>query len=163
MKFEVRHSFPCSPEQLWDALLDPDIEARMTAASQSTQELIETRQEDGATYRLDRFTTTNPAIGKLAGLLGTKGLTFDRETWSYPAERRVAWRFLPPAGVSQLVIEGGFTIAPHDEGAERVATGNVEVKVPMVGRTLEGKIVDAIKTMYAKGADVRRRKLLGEL
>jgi hypothetical protein len=156
MKFEVRHTFAVPPETLWEALLDPKMEEKMTAMSQSTREIVEERSDETSTYRRVRIHSSNPAFAAVAKLLGSATVTFEHETTAHHAARRVDWRFLPPPGLTQIAMAGSFTVGPHAEGSERVAAGQVDVKLPLVGKTIEGKIIDAMKAMYDKGAAVRR-------
>lgn len=159
MKFEIRDTFPVSPEVLFESLIDAEIETRLASMAQAERELLEEREEGDVLFRRLRYTSGNPAFSQLARLLGSDKVTYEQHLRIHRPTLRVTWEMIPPAAADRLKAEGAFWVVAHAEGSERLVEGNVSVKIPLVGGTLEGRVVDAIKKIYSKGTQFRREYL----
>jgi hypothetical protein len=160
MKFEIRDVFATSPEVLWAHLCDPAHEAKLAELAGAERQVLSDATEGDVTRRSVRMTTQNPQMAALAKLLGSTAVAFDQHFVFQHAERSASWRYATPAG-DRIRIGGTWRVSPHAEGAERVVEGEVVVNVPLMGGTLEGKIVQAIKDTFAKGSAWRKRQLAG--
>lgn len=159
MKFEIRDAFPAPPDVLFASLIDADVEQRLAAMAQAERAVLDEQIVDGKTVRRVRFSSANPAFSQLARLIGSNTVTYEQHLEIDHAAMSVSWKMIPPAAADKLSAEGRFWVVPHAEGSERLVQGEVQVKIPMVGGALEGRVVDAIKKIYAKGSQYRRELL----
>lgn len=159
MKFEIRDAFAVPPEVLLASLLDPEIDSKLAQMTQSTREGLDETTEGDLIVRRVRYSSTNPAFANVAKLLGTDRVSYDQTLRIDMARRVVAWQMFHPAVGDRLKAEGTFRVEPHPEGSERIVEGNVEVRIPLIGGTMEGKVVEFLKKMYARGTQWRREYL----
>jgi hypothetical protein len=158
MKFEIRDSFALSPEALWTELFDPENEAKLAQLAGANREVVAQTVEGDRTTRHVRIHTSHPQMAQLAKLLGGDSVSFDQHFVLDAATRRCTWRYETPAG-DRVRIAGTWRVEPHAEGAERIVEGDVKVSIPLVGGTLEGRIVQSIRDTFAKGTAWRKARL----
>jgi hypothetical protein len=160
MKFEIRDVFATTPEVLWAHLCDPTHEAKLAEMAGAERQVLSDETEGDVTRRSVRMTTQNPQMATLAKLLGSSSVSFDQRFEFRHADRTATWTYATPAG-DRIRVGGVWRLVPHADGTERVVEGEVVVNVPLVGGTLEGKIVQAVKDTFAKGSAWRKRQLAG--
>ena len=158
MKFEIRDSFALSPEALWTELFDPENEAKLAQLAGANREVVAQTVEGDRTTRHVRIHTSHPQMAQLAKLLGGDSVSFDQHFVLDAATRSCSWRYETPAG-DRVRISGTWRIDAHPEGAERVVEGEVKVSIPLVGGTLEGRIVQSIRDTFEKGTAWRKARL----
>jgi hypothetical protein len=159
VKFELRDPFAVPPDVLFSSLIDPELDAKLAQMTQSTREHISETTEGDVIVRKVRYSSGNPAFANVAKLLGTDRVTYEQHLRIDMARMHVDWQMVHPAVGDRLKAEGSFCVVPHPEGSERVVEGVVEVRIPLIGGTMEGKVVEFIRKMYARGTQWRREYL----
>ncbi|HMV69651.1 MAG TPA: DUF2505 family protein [Myxococcota bacterium] len=159
MKFEQRDTFAVAPDVLFASLIDPEIDARLARMAQAEREPIDEVADGDVIVRRVRYSSGNPAFAGVARLLGTDRVTYEQHLRIDAAKRTVDWKMVHPAVADRMKAEGRFWVVEHAEGSERIVEGTIEVRIPLMASMLEGKVVDFLRKMYARGTQWRREYL----
>jgi hypothetical protein len=154
-------------EQQWDAGVDEVIEIYLDEAFWSgldalsrtgTPEVLGVaRSGDRAVVRL-RYSLDVELPGEAARFIDTGEVTWVEETtWDLPL-RRATVRFLPAQGGGLLRASASATMEGARDSAIRRVTGELRVRIPLVGGRVERAIVDGIgEHLDAEAAAVAER------
>ena len=155
MKLDVRHSLPCSPEQFWDLFWDPEFERRLDSSASIHREMLELNPEvDGVqTWRI-RFTPERELPRAVAKLIGNSKLVYDQESRLDRGAGILEWRVIPQVLADKVTAQGTMRIVPAPGGCERIVTGEVSVRVPMLGGRIEKTILSNVTDSYDRAAEV---------
>jgi hypothetical protein len=156
MRLSFQDTFPCSPQAYWDGLLDEELIAHLATSSGTGFTLVEQREERGITVRHERYTLPTAVPAPIARAIGRTHFEYDQVTRLDPATHTATWRILPPAGSARVRAEGTFAVRAHPEGCLRVMEGEVEVKVPLIGATIEKLVCEGISRAFEQGTAARR-------
>lgn len=111
------------------------------------------RHEDTAVQALVevRFAFTGSVSAAVRAVVDPARLTWVTRTVVFPAESRATWQVLPDHYPDRLTASGSYRFVPApDAGDGRPGTvvrveGNLQVRVPIVGRTVERTIVTDLR------------------
>jgi hypothetical protein len=145
MHFSIEHHFPATPERVAALMVDPDFEAHVELPDLSTPTVL-AHDVDGIPnvlrLRYDYVGSLDPVARRL---LAGRDLTLVQEV-----------RIDPTTGTGQLTLEaeaapdrlhGNAAITITADGADastRRLEGEFTVKVPLMGRTVERKLLPGI-------------------
>lgn len=163
MRLDLRHSFSCDAETLWRLTDSDEFEARLAEASNTTREIVERRHENGEHYRRLRISVNRDLPSPMRKVLGSDTIRYDQETWRRDGENTLRWSITP------MVLQGRF----HGEGLTRIESepsggcariieGELTVKVPIIGRKMEERLVNDVAQSYARAAEILRDMLAAE-
>ena len=148
MQFTTEHRFPGSPQQVAALMVDPAFETAVDLPDLSTPEVLEhTEAADGTILRL-RYEYT----GQLDGL--AKRITAGRQlTLVQMVQLEVAaatGQFTLVAEADPGRVHGAATITIAADGAESIRRfdGDFVVKVPLMGGTIEKRLLPGILSRF---------------
>ena len=160
MKMLLTHHFPCSPEEFWAVVMDPVFSKETDQKARIEKTVLESRIEpDGRRYQHMRFFYLDPLPAIVARILGTGHLTYEQIQRIDDRALTLEWEVIPPISRKKFRADGFYRVRAAKGGCERVIEGDVEVKVPLVGRKIEQGVIDQIKNGYERGADIIRQRL----
>jgi hypothetical protein len=156
MKFELKHAFPCSPEQLWAITDSEEFEQRLAQASASGRELIEQRTDSGTLYTRRKISVQRELPSAMTKVLGSDGISYDQETWRPVGGNLLRWKITPFVLQGRFSGEGETEVRATATGCERIIRGDLTIRVPILGSKMEQRLVDDVSASYTKAADIIR-------
>jgi hypothetical protein len=152
--FAFEHWFEAPPEQVAEALLDPDYQDTLKGIDAlSDREVL--AQEEGGDGRVNRRVRCVLGIdlGGAKRFIGDADPAWIEEaTWD-PETHRWEWEILPEVAKDLLTASGYIEIDGSEEESVRIVSGNVKVKVPIYGGKVEAVIVRGLESAYSQEAE----------
>lgn len=163
MRLNLSHTFDCDAETLWRITDSEEFEQRLAEASDTTRELIESRDENGVQIRVRRITAKRELPAPMRKALGSDAIRYDQETRRKEGENTLRWTIIPMVLKDRLSAEGVTRIDQVGEGrSSRTIEGEVNVRVPLVGKRMEQRLADEVASGYSRAADIIRDMLARE-
>ena len=156
MRFELRHTFPCSPEALWALIDDARYEDQLALATRATRQVLELRHEGGQRVIRRRITAQRTLPAPMAKLVGAEQITYEQHTARQDGSDTMRWSISPMVMADRVSAQGTTVIRPHAQGCERVISGQVSIAVPVMGAKMEARLVEDIRAGYEEGARILR-------
>ena len=156
MKLHVRHVFPCSPAEFWRIFWDERYDRMLDDAAGLRREVLEEWMEEGQRCWRVRFRPEGEKAGMAARLLGPGLLEYEQEGRWDEAAGVVHWRVLPQSSslAGKVDAAGVLAVRPVDGGCERTVSGDVVVKIPLLGSTIESQVRSSVVESYERAAEV---------
>ncbi len=154
MRFSMTHHFKCAPDDLWDVFAEPEFDRRLREETGVERELLEAKYEDGVQFERIRSVSNRelPAVMKTA--LGIERFEFEQQNRLDRSENILNWTVSTPF-LSDRVDAGGTTrVEATDTGCTRIIDGQVDIRLPLVGRKMERKLLGNIRESYEKAARI---------
>ncbi len=159
MRFQLKHTFDCDAATLWSITEDPAFEAQLAEASESTRELIETNDDGGTRYALKRITLQRDLPGAMKKVIGGEHIVYDQETWRELDGDKLRWKISPRVLGDRFVGEGTTRVRETATGCERMISGELTVRVPIIGGKMEKRLVDDVSASYERAAQIISKML----
>lgn len=166
MRFTIEDTFATTLARFEALLDDPALYPRMARELPGIEriEVLASEERDGVLRRRVRYTPR--AEGKIPafarGRVSAEMLVFVEESAFFRAEHRIDYRVepnLPPRWREHFASHGRFLLTAVPGGVMRRIEGEVQVRVPVVGRLVERILVDDLRQSFAADAAVLRRWL----
>jgi hypothetical protein len=157
MRFEIRHRFDCTPERLWDLVLDEGYQAAIDQRAALNREVLESRATPDGRFHRIRFVPERSLPSAMQKVLGTERLSYVQEQTWRARDHSMRWRVIldAQAVASRFKSGGDFKIqARAGDTCERVVAGEVSIAVPIMGGRMEKKIIDELTASYQRAAEV---------
>lgn len=158
VRFELRHPFAATPQEVAEVMLDPDFQSTLTDIGDLHDRAVLSLEPDpdGGLIRRVRCILSLDVSGMAKTVLGDADPAWvQEERWD--AERtHCEWTIHPEVAAELLSAAGTITIEdPHgSEGKSvRTVTGDVRVRVPLYGGKVEGWIVTGVTRAYDEEAE----------
>jgi len=149
MKLDVRHFYPCSPEEWWEMYWDDAFDALLQEDSTVDREVLEERHENGLHIRRLRFTPHQELPGPVAKIIGAKKLVYEQLNSYDAAKGEMAWEVLPSfIDASKFTARGSLRALPTGTGCESHASGIITVNVRFIGGQIEKQIIAQTSSAY---------------
>lgn len=162
MKFEIKHTFSCSPDALWALFEDATYEAKLAAASGAAREVLERKVEGGVEVVRRKITAKRTLPGPMAKIIGSEEIAYEQETRRPAGSDTMTWRILPHVLQDRFKGSGTTVVRATPGGCERIITGELVISIPLMGGKMEAKLVEDISAGYEKGAGVLRELLASQ-
>lgn len=149
MKFSVRRAVGVPPAQVVAAYASPTFyEGRPVRDDIAVLEVV--RHEDAGDRVLMevRFAFTGHLSGAARAVVDPHKLSWVTRTEIRPAAACSSWVVVPDHYPDRLSASGAYRFAPGDEGSESTVVeveGDLRVRVPVVGRSVERVIVSGLR------------------
>jgi hypothetical protein len=156
MKFDMRHEFPCPPDLIWELLDDPEFDRRLAAATQAKRVTVENRMDGKQRYIRRSITAKRTLPAPMAKMIGSDEIGWDQETWHEPGTERMRWKITPRVLQGRMTGEGTTIVRATPRGCERVISGDLTVKVALIGGPMEKKLVEDVQQSYENAARILR-------
>lgn len=163
MKFKLDHEFPCTPEEYWQVLGDDAIDREIATSSDGTYKLISETSDNG-TYRKTSLVVMNRDLpSAMVKVLKTNQIGYEL-TITRPLSSVSATWAIKPLVLPDRVDGGGTTsFRATSTGCIRTIEGELSVKVPLIGKMMEERLVNDVSASYDRGADIIRRHIREKL
>ncbi len=153
--FETSSEFECGADELFALYADPEFQrAKALALGATVATCVVERTNDTAVVL--RLETTRPSFSGRGEERAIMRMELDRVT------RGSTWRQTVRGHERRARVEGTSTVSKLAEGRSRLTVaGRVEIRIPLVGRIIEGKILGAVRGIADKEAAFIRARLAG--
>ena len=161
MRFRIVQDFAADADRVQAAYLDPAFLQSVGALPKlGAPELVGEEREGEVVRRRIRFHFAGDLNSAVRAVVDPAKLSWVEESTTYLQERRTTWRIRPDHYADKLSSHGESRLEPVEEAASRrTTTGEVKVKVFLVG----GKVEAAIVSGMEEHAALEREALLSHL
>ena len=157
MDFTVVQRFSCAPGQYWERSRSAEFEAAVAAEAEVVTESLPARGEVVRT-RVTQLAAL-PAVAQKA--LGIERFRYVQEVETDNAAFSTRWAIVPEVMAERVTCRGDSAVRASETGCERTIRGSIEVRIPLVGGTIERHIAEQIQRGYARAEPVIRRFVEG--
>jgi len=164
MRFQIEQVIARPVEAVARLYTEPRLYERLGELGKLGRPEVLDRQEDGSEVRLAvRFRFTGHLSPAVTKVVDPAKLSWVEDSVHDLSRHTVAFTMKPDNYADRLRFDGSSRFEPVGEGGtRRVSEGDVVVRVPLVGRAVEGAIVSGLREhLDAEVAVVE--ELLGEL
>jgi len=146
-QINVVHDFPgISPDRWFEIYLDDgfneELERRLDVKS---RKVLESKQ-DGDIVR--RRVKMEPNVPGMFQKFVKDGMSIEEQSTVYLDRHHVDWTTIPSMGGDKFKSSGTLEVAAQGDGCRRTLKGTVEVKIPLMGKKIEKKILETIHQSY---------------
>lgn len=161
MRFRIIQQFDADPHRVQAAYLDPAFLKAMGALPRlGAPELLHETREEGVVRRRIRFHFAGDLNSAVRAVVDPAKLSWVEESTTHLQELRTTWIIRPDHYADKLAGQGESRLEPAgDHASRRTTTGEVKVKVFLVG----GKVESAIISGMEEHAALERKALLSHL
>ncbi|HUF32738.1 MAG TPA: DUF2505 domain-containing protein [Acidimicrobiales bacterium] len=150
MHFELEQQLPGSVEAVLGVLVDPDFVPRLEALPRLGQpELLEHHADDGEVRQRVRHRFVGDLPGPVTAVLDPARLTWVEEVTYDLGRATASFLIVPDHYADRLTCHGSYVLAPVGAGTCRRVSGELKVRYPLVGRTVERAILSGIEEHLA--------------
>lgn len=161
MRFRIVQEFAAPADRIQEAYLDPAFLDSMGALPKlGAPQLLSEEREGQEVRRRIRFHFAGDLNSAVRAVVDPAKLSWVEESTTFLSDLRTAWTIRPDHYADKLSGHGESVIEPVGETASRrITTGEVRVKVFLVGSKVEGAIVSGME----EHAVLERTALLAHL
>lgn len=161
MRFRIVQEFDAGADRVQAAYLDPAFLESMGALPKlGAPDLLTEERAGDVVRRRIRFHFAGDLNSAVRAVLDPAKLSWVEESTTHLQERRTEWTIRPDHYADKLASQGESVLEPVGDGASRrTTTGEVKVKVFLVG----GKVEAAIISGMEEHAALERTALLSHL
>jgi len=155
--FEKSSEFACSADELFALYADPEFQRSKAIALGATAAacVIEQATKEYVVIRLE---TTRPSFGGRREEFATMRMELDRVT------RGSSWIQTVRGHERRARVEGTSTVSELSGNRARLTVeGSIDIRIPLFGRIIEGKILGAIEGIADREAAFIRAQLAARL
>ncbi len=149
MRFELVQRFSAPPDDVARAFTEPDLYAALAELPKlGAPEMLEHRADGDMVRVRVRYRFSGDLSSAVKAVIDPAKLTWIDDSTHDLAHRSVTFTMLPDHYGDRFRASGAyrFEAAPDDPGATiRTTTGEIKVKVPLVGGSVERAIVSGLR------------------
>lgn len=159
VRFRIEQPVAAPPAAVQDALLDRDFLARLAELPKlGSPELLDQRREGDLVIQRVRYQFVGDLNSAARRIVDPARLSWVEESTTDTSSYVTTFRIVPDNYANLLKSGGTFRLQPRgDAGTLRVAEGDVDVRVPLVGRKVEQAIVSGLQEHAGAEAEVLER------
>ncbi len=148
-KIDIVHRFECSAQKLYELMSDNDFDSQVMADLGIEKETLSATQNDEGPLYVTRVSDKNSVPDAFKSMIGDQ-LEYEETRQWHKATLGNDWK-IKTAFMTDKVNVGGVTeIVDVGDGCERRVRGTVEIKIPLVGKKIESKILEALNENFEK-------------
>lgn len=159
MKLKLEHRFACSPETYWEIATLDEVEAEAAAKNRGEVETLSDTTDGDIRVRRQRFTMNRDLPSTMTRVLKTDRIQYELETRIDTTRHRADWVITPLVLPDRVHGSGVAVVTATSDGCLRVIDGDLTVKVPLVGRVFEERLISEVSKSYHVTAEIIRRKI----
>ena len=154
MQFLQRHVFETDKSHVWSVIQQPDFMQAMDEASGIQSNLISEEHREGALFNIVNVEFNEPLPDIAARLLGTTQLSWRQEQLWDAEQYQMHWRILIPNLERKVHAAGCYQLMDAETTGccVRQISGEIIVRIPLVGAKIERQIVRRLERSYEQAA-----------
>lgn len=159
MKLKLEHRFACDPATYWEIATDDAVEAEGAGKNNGEVETLSDTIVNGVRTRRQRFTMNRDLPAAITKVLKTDRISYELELRIDEKRHRAEWTITPRVLPDRVKGSGVAVVTPTSDGCLRVIDGELTVKVPLVGRMMEERLIAEVTASYNVTAGIIRQKI----
>jgi hypothetical protein len=152
MDFRIAHRFNCSAADWWRASKQPEFEAAVAAASNVTITKLSEERSGHVTRARLRVVPAKDLPPIVQKAVGAPRFSYVQELEETDDSFEQRWKVLPDVLADKINVSGTLRVTDVPGGCERVIAGRIEVRVMLVGGTIEKGVVEELQAGYDRSA-----------
>ena len=157
-QISIEDHFDCTPKQLFDLLSDDAFDDELMKAIQMTKELkAKAEKPTGMEYKI-RLTTSEPVPLIAKKFTGDHLSYVENRVWNN-AKLLNTWTITPEVKGVSVEAKGTTEFVADGNGCIRRTTGSITVGIPLLGKKIEGIVLESITDTFKRNADYCRQHL----
>lgn len=161
MEFTVTQRFACSPAHYWDKTRGEVFDAAVAKEAEVTASTVESRRDGQRLFEKVAIKHITPMTTVAQKAFGKTHLEYVQEVESDDERYTTRWTIVPSFFADRVACTGDSLVREVPGGCERVIRGKIEVRLPLIGGTIEKQIGEQIQRSYARAEPVIRRFVEG--
>ena len=142
---------PVDAETAWTTILSEDFANQSYAHSDTTRELLSSEERNGTVFMTVRVTVNKPLPPMAAKVIGGNQLSWIQEQIVDHSQKTMRWKIAIPKA-AKVQAFGSFSVKEDGDKSLRVVDGDVQVKIPIVGKKAEKHICAQLEESYERSA-----------
>jgi hypothetical protein len=158
--FRLEHEFPDISVELFEKHLNhPELIAMLGAMPAfRSRDLVEKKDlGDGRVNWRFKVVAGGDIPKSAQKVVSPEFLTWHEDTRFEPKEHTIYWKIDPLQKKVDVDAHGIWKLIPSGQGTKRVIEGNITVKMPIVGKVVEGFLASELKKNYDVEPDIQRK------
>ena len=151
MLFKLEHSLPADVNYAWSVIMSEEFFSKSYARSGIERTLLSSEERDGKLYTVIRVKVLEPMPKMAAKVLGTAQLQWTQQQVIDHATHTMHWKINIP-NAKQVSAQGTFRLMSNGSLCTRIVDGDVQVKIPIVGRKAEEHVCAKLRKSYEESA-----------
>ena len=152
MHFSVEHTIRIPFEAYFEIVLSDEFNSWVKKRlKQDAREVVRNEEKDGVLYRTVR--SERNLSEKAQKFLKVPVLVIEERQEIHRAQGTYTWSFVPNAGKKRFSVQGEGRIEPAGEYLKRHVSGDVQVKIPIIGKRIEKRMVEGVRNNITKIGD----------
>lgn len=161
MEFRISHRFPCTPQQYWDLLRQPDFEKEAQDRSQVDITVLLREEKNGRIKERFRIVSRRDLPQVAQKVTGVQRLAYEQELDGSLTDYSSNWKIQPLFLTDKVKCSGTTRIQAVAGGCERLIEGDIRVSIPIVGGQVEKHIISEIQRSYDDAAALITSRVQG--
>lgn len=159
MKLKLEHRFECTPAEYWSIVADHEVDLEMAKSSDGEYELLSETEANGITTRRQRFIMNRELPAAMLKVLQTDRIGYELETRLDLQHHRSEWTITPMVLPDRVTGSGVVVVTATKDGCLRIIEGDLTVRVPLIGRKMEERLISDVSASYERAAVIIRRRI----
>ena len=152
MHFDVEHTIRIPFDSYFDIVLSDDFNAWVKKRlKQDVREVVRNEERDGVIYRTVRSERILSA--RAQKFLKVPVLIIEEQQEIRRAAGSYTWAYVPNAGKKRFASSGTGRIEPAGDYLKRHVSGEVTVRIPLIGKRIEKRMVEGIRNNITRVGD----------
>ena len=163
MRFRLEQRFSADPDAVAEAYTDPALYQQLAdAATLGRPEFLQRTGDGDRVETRVRYRFCGNVSSAARRVVDPAKLSWVEEAAHDLARHRVSFRMIPDNYADRFRSAGSYSFEPDGSGTLRVTEGELTIKVPLVGGTVERAIVSGLADHLRGEVPVVERFLAGE-
>ena len=155
-KLHVESHLPVTPEVCWDVFESEAFRTRLSVHTGLLSELLDEHDEGPVNVRRLKYTSGNDLPGVVAKALGAKRLSYEQINRLDLSRGRLDWVVHLPKIGDRVTVAGITSAVATPTGCTRIVSGEIEVKIPLIGGQIEKAVVGEFQKSMERAVDLAR-------
>jgi hypothetical protein len=158
MKFNITHTFECTPETFWEVFFSEEYQKDMySGLGIKERTILKCEEDDQQIRRQIKIMPERDLPGALKRVI--KGdLGYIEHNVFYKGKNSMDVRIEPTLMAERFAMSGVFRVVPLGEKrVRRDFTGTIEVSVPLLGGQIEKLVMADVQKSYEQAAQITNR------
>ena len=154
MKLHIENVFDATPQELWDLFNSKEFEDRLEETSGVRMTTLEENIEGDVEERRIECKSKKELPGFMAKVLGAKHLTYTQINKLDRSKDKLWWQVIPMAMSDKVTAEGTTVVTAEGDQSRRVVSGEISVRIPLIGGRIEKVILGEVEASYQRAAEL---------
>ena len=162
MRFQLQQHIDAPVDDVVAAFVDPGFYESLEALPNLAQPELLSREEKGTMVRMRvRYRFTGHLSSAVKAAIDPKRLTWVEEADHDLAGRRVSFRMIADHYADRFKSSGAYQFSAFGDTTSRDCTGDVTIRMPLVGHRVENAIISGLREHVESEAELVERWIAG--